>query len=126
MVELRRITTYPVKSLDPHDAETAELGPAGALAGDREYAVVARPADEPHDPETASVGGSGVYVNGKRTAAVHCLRSSFDPDSRTLTLRVHGEDERHEFDLSERGDLNEWLSAYFGSEVSVRREPVGG
>lgn len=126
MAELRRITTYPVKSLDPHDVETAELGPAGALVGDREYAVVAKPADAPHDPETASVGGSGAYVNGKRTAAVHRLRSSFDPEGPTLTLRVYGEDERHEFDLSDEEELNEWLSGYFGEAVSVRREPVGG
>jgi hypothetical protein len=126
MAELRRITTYPVKSLDPRVQETATVGPAGALAGDREYAVVAKPADEPHDPGTASVGGAGAYVNGKRTDAVHSLRSALDPEGRTLSLRVEGDSETHEFDLDDRGPLNDWLSAYFGTTVSVRREPVGG
>ena len=127
--ELRRIRVYPVKSLDPREQSSVRIAEQGALAGDREYAIVDRPSDEPHDPETASVGGRGDYVNGKRTAAVHRLRSSFDPDGRTLSLRVQGEQERHSFDLeppAAREPLNDWLSAYFGEPVSVRREPAGG
>jgi uncharacterized protein YcbX len=127
--ELRRIRTYPVKSLDPREREAARIAERGALAGDREYAIVDRPADEPHDPETASVGGRGDYMNGKRTADVHRLRSAFDPEDRTVTLRVQGEAESHSFELEPpgaRGPLNEWLSAYFDRPVSVRREPAGG
>lgn len=124
---LERITVHPVKSLDPETRESARLAERGALVGDREYAIVDAPSEESHDPEAASVSGNGDYVNGKRTAAVHRLRSSFDPDARTLALRVQGEDEDRTFDLdADRGELNGWLSDYFDRPVSVRREPAGG
>jgi uncharacterized protein YcbX len=151
---LERIAVHPVKSLDPEPRERVKLTERGALAGDREYAIVDAPADAQHDRATASVGGDGDYLNGKRTDAVHRLRSSFDPETRTLTLRVQGDDEVHEFDLgtdssspdagnrsadpdgspddaandsaADRAALNDWLSDYFGQRVSVRREPAGG
>ncbi|MFC7154317.1 MOSC domain-containing protein [Halomarina halobia] len=126
MAELRRITTYPVKSLDPQVREAARVVERGALDGDREYAMVAAPEDAPHDPETASVGGRGDYVNGKRTARVHRLRSTVDREARTLTLREHGSEGSLTFDLDDRAALNAWLSDYFGEPVSVRREPAGG
>ncbi|WP_128476483.1 MOSC domain-containing protein [Halorussus pelagicus] len=123
---LKRIAVNPVKSLDPEPRERVRLAERGALAGDREYAIVDAPADRPHDPQSASVAGDGDYVNGKQTDAVHRLRSSVDPDEGTLTLRVQGDDETHRFELDERADLNDWLSDYFGRPVSVRREPAGG
>jgi uncharacterized protein YcbX len=123
---LERLSVYPVKSLDPESRDSAELGARGALSGDREFAIVDAPADAPHDRDSASVSGDGDYVNGKRTAAVHRLRSSFDPDGPTLALRVQGDDEYREFDLADRTALNDWLSDYFGHPVSVRREPAGG
>ena len=124
---LERITVHPVKSLDPETRESARLARRGALVGDREYAIVDGPAEEAHDPETASVSGNGDYVNGKRTAAVHRLRSSFDSEARTLALRIHGEDDERTFDLdADRSALNDRLSDYFDRPVSVRREPAGG
>ncbi len=126
--ELRRIRVYPVKSLDPREVSSVRIAERGALAGDREYAVVAHPAEADHDPAAASVGGRGDYMNGKRTAAVHRLRSEFDPEARTVSLQVEG-NEPLTFDLEPpeaRGPLNDWLSAYFGERVSVRREPSGG
>ncbi|WP_132057934.1 MOSC domain-containing protein [Halorussus amylolyticus] len=123
---LERITVYPVKSLDPETRDSARLTERGALAGDREYAIVDAPADEPHDRATASVSGNGDYINGKRTAAVHRLRSSFDSEAGTLTLRVEGDDDFRTFDLDDRTELNDWLSDYFDRPVSVRREPAGG
>lgn len=123
---LERIAVHPVKSLDPETRETATIGDRGGLTGDREYAIVDAPPDADHDPESASVSGDGDYLNGKRTAAVHRLRSSFDPDGPALALRVQGEDESREFDLDDRSGLNDWLSDYFGQRVSVRRESAGG
>lgn len=129
---LERIAVHPVKSLDPEYPERVELVERGALAGDREYAIVDAPPDQPHDRATASVGGTGDYMNGKRTDAVHRLRSSFDSETRTLELRVQGDEqsdeEAREFDVEtdDHADLNDWLSDYFGQPVSVRREPAGG
>ena len=123
--ELRRLTTYPVKSLDPQDHDSLAVA-HGTLAGDREYAMVAKPADADHDPATASVGGGGDYVNGKRTAAVHRLRSSVDRETRTLTLREDEREEARTFSLDDPGELNDYLTEYFGEPVSLRHEPRGG
>ncbi|MFD1515186.1 MOSC domain-containing protein [Halomarina rubra] len=123
--ELRRLTTYPVKSLDPQDHDSLAVA-HGTLAGDREYAMVAKPADEPHDPTTASVGGRGAYVNGKRTAAVHRLRSSVDRTAGTVTLREQDGEESRTFSLDDPGALNAYLTDYFDEPVSIRHEPRGG
>jgi len=72
---LTRIAVHPVKSLDPEERETAEIGERGGLVGDREFAIVDAPADAPHDPVAASPSGSGDYVNGKKTARRARLRS---------------------------------------------------
>jgi hypothetical protein len=122
---LARLTTYPIKSLDPQDHESSRVE-WGTLAGDREYAMVAKPADADHDPAAASVGGRGDYVNGKRTAAVHRLRSSVDREAGTVTLREQGTDERRTFPLDDPGELNAYLSEQFDEPVSVRHEPRGG
>lgn len=125
MAELRRITTYPIKALDPFDWETGQITEGGVIEDDREYAILDRSADESYDPDTASVSGNGDYINGKRTAAVHRLRSTFDPEARTLTIRIHGETDMHTFDLDDRTELNAWLTDYFGRPVSVRRDTSG-
>lgn len=123
--ELRRLTCYPVKSLDPKALDSARIVEHGRLELDREYAIVARSAEESHDAETTSVGGRGAYMNGKRTDAVHRLRSSFDAEAGTLTLHINGAETRHEFDLDDPAELNVWLSEYFGRSVSVRRADGG-
>ncbi|NEU56941.1 MOSC domain-containing protein [Halorussus sp. MSC15.2] len=135
---LAHVQYFPVKSLDAELRERATLSTDGALAGDREWAVLDRPADAPYDPDAADVGGSGDYVNGKKTDAVHRLRSEFHPRDEggpAVTLREQGdrEGEARRFDLAETGDdeaavhadLNAWLSDYFGREVSVRRDETG-
>lgn len=101
---------YPVKSLDPKAVDTAELGgDTGALVGDREYAIV----DE-----------AGEYVNGKRTAAVHRVRSTLE-DGR-LTLRRDWES-AEAFALPDEIDGAErWLSAHFGQPVELIRDAEGG
>ncbi len=146
---------FPVKSLDPETPERATLAAAGALAGDREWAIHARPADEPV-PDDPDVTGTGDYVNGKKTDAVHRLRSTFhprsEPDGPAVTLRGQeespdaarrfplyggagrdgadgdGVDEDHADAPDEatvHADLNGYLSERFGREVSVRRDDRG-
>jgi len=83
---LTHLQRFPVKSLDPEIRETATLVTAGALEGDREWATLDRPAD---------VTGSDDYVNGKKTDAVHRIRSTFHPRSEgspAVTLRRNDED----------------------------------
>lgn len=149
---LAAIQRFPVKSLDPEDRERATLATRGALDGDREWAILDRPAGEPYDPTAADVTGTGDYVNGKKTAAVHRIRSTFHPredGGPAVTLRRGGEetggdspaggaavgprrfrlwDGRDPGAESERevhAPLNEWLSAHFGRQVSVRWDGRG-
>jgi uncharacterized protein YcbX len=136
---LAAIRRFPVKSLDGEARERATLVTDGALDGDRRWAIVDRPPDEPFDPAAASVAGSGDYVNGKKTARVHRLRSTFVPEADggpAVRLRAQDDppDAVREFQLwdDDRGAqaevhaaLNEWLAAFFDRPVSVRRADAG-
>lgn len=111
MSTLTRIRTYPIKALDPLDLQTARITDVGGLEYDRRYAIV--------DDE-------GEFVNGKRTAAAHRLRSEYDPATDMLTLRVQGRDDVHQFHLQrDRSALETWLSDYFDITVQLE-EQAGG
>jgi uncharacterized protein YcbX len=137
---LATILRFPIKSLDPERRDRATLVADGAISGDRRWAILDRPPEEPYDPTTADVGGTGDYVNGKKTDAVHRIRSRYHPRDEggpAVTLReqaaspaderrfeLHdGDQDRTEADV--HADLNEWLSDHFGRSVSVRRDEVG-
>ena len=77
--------------------------PSGALQGDREWAIV---------------DGQGQFVNGKRTAEIHKLRSQFDLAAGTIAIGVQGNSQTESFSLkSDRPALESWLSRYFGFPV---------
>ena len=63
MPALARIAVYPVKSFDPAHPTTVTVRADGGLAHDRRYAIV---------------DADGEYLNGKRTPAVHRIRTEFD------------------------------------------------
>jgi uncharacterized protein YcbX len=108
---LRRITTFPVKSLDGQAAETVGLVENGGLAGDREFALF--------DSE-------GAYVNGKRAREIHRIRSSVDRDRDEITLSTANR-ERATFSLDADDDeLTGWLTEFFGEPVELRRNRAGG
>jgi uncharacterized protein YcbX len=137
---LAHVQRFPVKSLDPETPESATLVSRGAVAGDRRWAIVDRPPGEPFDPAAAGVGGAGDYVNGKKSARVHRLRSGFvtaEDGGPAVVLRRQGEDEAEarRFPLHDgtgehtetvvHEPLNEWLSAVFDRPVGVRRTDSG-
>lgn len=106
---LARISVYPIKSLDAFEPERATITSSGPIAGDRRYAMV--------DAE-------GEYVNGKRTAAVHRFRASYDDPDR-VRLSVEGDDP-HEYDLTtDREELAEHLSEQFDHRVELVRDDTG-
>lgn len=117
MARIERLRVYPVKALDGEDVEAARIAAGGTLAGDRVYAMF---------------GPDGRPINGKRTARVHDLTTSFDLDEGTLTLaaadgaaRFPGE--RREFDIrDDREAAEEWLSLFFDVPVTIRRDPENG
>ena len=100
---LARITVYPLKSGDGVDLNEARVLPGGGLEHDRQFAFV--------DAE-------GRFVNGKRTPALHRLRTSVDPQARTLRLNT-GSDE-HVFSIdAESPKISESLSKFFGRPVTL-------
>ncbi|RDZ63147.1 MOSC domain-containing protein [Haloferax sp. Atlit-12N] len=106
-VTLDRIAVYPVKSLDAEFVDAADIVENGGLRGDREYAIF----DE-----------DGEYVNGKRERAVHRIRSSVSLADGTVELSAPEMDD-YDGPIAEADD---WLSAYFGYPVELRRDPAGG
>lgn len=111
---LRRIAVHPLKSLGPVKRETTCIVANGGLEHDREYAML--------DDDDR-------YVNGKRTADVHRIRSSFDDAFDTVTLHAEHEpqDAARQFHLeSDRAALDDWLSDHFGYPVHVEHDLDGG
>ena len=111
MATLSHIAVHPVKSLDPVSRERVGITDIGGLAGDRTYALV---------------DADGEYVNGKRTDAVHRLRTDVALESDVLTIGEQGRETEQQFHLrDEREQLESWLTSYFGFEVRVR-DGIGG
>ncbi len=112
MPTLSRINVYPVKSFDGQSVESAVVLPNGALAQDRRFVLTDR---------------SGQFINGKRCAAVHRVRLSFDPESCRLTVRFPGSDTADMFDLStDRDAAAERFSAYLDQPVTIIENTDGG
>ncbi|MEO6613228.1 MAG: MOSC N-terminal beta barrel domain-containing protein [Chitinophagaceae bacterium] len=100
---LRRITIYPVKSLDGIDLQNAVIGEGGCLQHDRKYMMT----DE-----------NGIRITGKTNALVHRLRSSIDLEKEIISLRSMDETSWTDFHLQKEKDaLESYLSAYFGKKV---------
>ena len=106
---LANIRLHPIKSLDPVFVNEARIGPNGGLELDRAWALYA---------------ADNRWVNGKRTAAMHLIRSEFAPDLRSVTLSVP-HDRRNiptrTFAFpSDTDEAAEWFSVYFEQAVTVR------
>lgn len=108
MPYLAKILIYPIKSLDAVEMKAIELRPGGALTHDREFAIFDQ---------------QGRFVNGKHTAKIHTLRSTYDLPARTITLRIQDSDRPAEtFHLDDdRHELATWFSEYFGYTVTLQQ-----
>lgn len=112
MPHLAKITLYPFKALDGIDVPQAKLLANGALQGDRTFALI----DE-----------LGHYVNGKRNAKVHRLRSFFDAQKRVLVLHVEGTEQEQAFHVDfERERLTRWFCSYFDQSVTIQQNEDQG
>ena len=107
MATLDRLLIFPIKSLDGVEVQHAKILPGGALEHDREFCLVDR---------------DGKYVNGKRTAKIHQIRSQFDLKTRLVTLSVQHENPVS-FHLDHgRGGIEGWLSHFFGFPVFLKQD----
>lgn len=106
MAYLAGISIFPIKSLDGISPQEIAVLESGALENDRRWAFM---------------DSQGRFVNGKRNAKVHLLRTEFSPDLQTVRLRVQGTDSIHTFDLTQQQrELEAWLSDFFGLAVHLQ------
>jgi uncharacterized protein YcbX len=99
---LRRITVYPIKSLDGYDVTESRVLPGGALEHDRRWAIF---------------DGQGRVVNGKRTPDIHAIRAAFDETVTTVRLSHDAQEALQDasFDLlKSSSDAAEWMSEALG------------
>jgi uncharacterized protein YcbX len=104
---LVRITVFPIKSLDGVNVESVAVLPNGALENDRRFALV---------------DAAGRFVNGKRTAAVHRLRTEYDLAQ--MSVRFNGV---AGFSLrDQQREIGQWLSIALGIACVVAENTSGG
>ncbi|MEM8864363.1 MAG: MOSC N-terminal beta barrel domain-containing protein [Planctomycetota bacterium] len=73
MPRLSRITIFPIKSLDGVEVESCDVLPSSTLALDRRWALL---------------DSDDCFVNGKRCAAIHAIRSRYDLGAMTVELAI--------------------------------------
>ncbi len=112
--KLANIRLHPIKSLDPVSVPEARISSSGGLALDRAWALY-------------SVDGK--WVNGKRTPAIHLIRTSYAPDLSTVTLTVPGDRRKipsRTFAFPQDYDnAAEWFSVFFDQQIIVRYSEAG-
>ena len=86
MANLARILLYPIKSLDGVEVEKATILPGGALRYEREFAIM---------------DAQGKFLNSKRDAKIHLLRSEFSLQKRVIRLQFPGGQSPQVFHLHE-------------------------
>jgi len=110
MPRLARIVIYPVKSLDGVVVNEARVLPSGAIEHDRQFALV---------------DAQGKWVNGKRLPRIHRLRSAIDVAARTIHLSTGGTKREFHID-TDRQELAQWLSVFFGLRVRLEENGLNG
>ncbi|MBE7381317.1 MAG: MOSC N-terminal beta barrel domain-containing protein [Leptolyngbya sp. SIO1E4] len=109
---LVRIDLYPIKSLDGVTVQTATVLPSGALQDDRTFALFDQ---------------AGKFVNGKRNASVHGVRSHFSADVSAVTVQAEAADASQTFRLvQEKAALEAWFSAYFQQPITLQQNTEMG
>jgi uncharacterized protein YcbX len=112
MAHLARITIHPIKALPGITVPSSRFVRGGGLEHDRRLAIFEE---------------NGFYVNGKRDARVHGIRTLYDPQIGEVLLSSNeGSPERAHFTLHDLGGLQAWFSAYFARTLSVRRDEERG
>ena len=107
MPHLASISIYPVKSLEPVLLPEVRVLRSGALEGDRGFAFF--------DSE-------GKFINGKRNAKIHLLRSKYDSFTGELSLGRAETGLTTVFNADrQREEIEAWLAEFFGIPVSLRR-----
>lgn len=111
-VVVRRISIYPIKSLDPLVVPSSKILAGGGLEHDREFALF----DE-----------KGNWINGKREPKIHGIRAVYDLDNFQVTLSSIQDRQPQTFHLVDNlRKLEGWFGNYFGLSVSLQRNTQRG
>lgn len=111
MPRLNHIFVFPIKSLDGVSVSHTTILQGGSLAHDREFVIVDR---------------EGQWVNGKRTAKIHQIRSQFILNARIVTLSIQGENPvSFHLDYA-RPAIAAWFSDFFEFPVALQQDTTTG
>ncbi|WP_204141990.1 MOSC domain-containing protein [Halomicronema sp. CCY15110] len=103
---LARIDIYPLKSFDGVAVDTIAVLASGALQSDRIFTLM---------------DTSGKFVNGKRFASIHRVRSQFSGDLSQISVWVNEPTSAATFHLREQtADFEAWCSDYLGQPVTLQ------
>ena len=108
---IKKISIYPVKSLDGISLTSAKIGEGGCIEHDREYAII---------------DGKGKFVNGKSNALLHSLRSVVDIENNLISFRHETEIDWQQFHLAkDKEAIDKYLSTFFRIPVTLERNTKG-
>jgi MOSC domain-containing protein len=103
MPTLKRITVFPIKSLDGCELPAAKVLQIGALEHDRRYALV---------------DAWGKFINGKQCQAIHAIRAAFSDDFQQVTLELAAR--RETFSLeNEQPEIAQWCGEALGKSCRL-------
>jgi uncharacterized protein YcbX len=111
---LSKILVHPIKSLGAVSVSQSLIGPTGALALDRAWALYSL---------------DGKWVSAKRTPSIHLIRAAYPPDLSAVTLSVPHD--RRQIPArtfafpSAHDDAAEWFSLFFEQQIIVRYSQEG-
>lgn len=110
MARLARLYIFPLKSFDPVEVSQATVLPGGALEHDRQFALF---------------DAKGGFVNAKKAAKIHPIRSAFDVPANRVTFTSGAN--RVEFDFDDdRESLERWVGEQLGTAVQLRENRTAG
>ncbi|MFO1019257.1 MAG: MOSC N-terminal beta barrel domain-containing protein [Planctomycetales bacterium] len=104
MGKLAAIRIYPIKSLDPLELDSSPLMTGGGLRYDRQWALV---------------NGRGEFINAKRTADIHKIRSAVELRHRMVTLSAPEKTEATFHIDQQKEEIESWFSEFFGEPVRL-------
>jgi uncharacterized protein len=106
---VNRIEIFPIKSLDGCRVDSALVTSGSALEFDRRWALV----DE-----------QGIFVNAKRFAQIHAIRSSFNLAELMISLGAPGIPDA-QFEIADPA-LAIWFSQYFNQPIHIQTNITNG
>ncbi|MGE0758868.1 MAG: MOSC domain-containing protein [Pirellulaceae bacterium] len=117
MAFVASLTVFPIKSLAGVSVSACRVLPSGALAGDREFALV---------------DANGAWLNGKRWPDIHRLRAHFDLATRWVELSYASSPDEPTPDPQRfaldgpHTELHRWLEAQIGVGCRMVQDTVRG